>query len=670
MTIPLQKPAAPTPAAPPTQPRPGFTLRALVLGALLVPALCAWNVYSEVVAQSTELAVMSLSIGIVFTLLVLLLVNSVLRRLRPSFALTSAELGVIYVMQTVSLGISGVGMTQFLCMSLGNVFYYATLENRWAQNYQPRLPRWAYPDPAALGDFYQGQSTLFTGPHLRGWLSPVLAWSGFLLVLLGTTYCLCALLRRRWVEHERLSFPIVVLPLALTGDESRRALGRSRTFWLGFGVAFALENLAALAFLVPDVPAVPLKPSDPALKLGGTGLFASPPWNAVGELDLGFYPLVIGLAYFLPLDVSCSCWFFYLLRKLESVGTAAWGLHQAGAGSGFSQFPYFGEQGLGGFLGLGVWTLAGLGGYGRRVWRTAFGAGRERGGDRAEPLPYRTALLGLGLGLAALAAFGVALGMSVPTALAFLALFLLVVIAYTRIRAEAGLPWAFGPDMTPHQLLIAGAGTGAFAPRELVGLTQWQWLDLDYRCTVMPAQMEALKIGTEGRLNLRHLSAAVGLAALVGVASSWAAILVCYYHYGAATAHVNDWRVSMGSVPWQLLDGWRGQPAPPDHARLAAVGVGVLVTGLLTAARARLLWWPLHPVGYVLAGTFTPEWLWCPLLAGWLTKWLILRYGGLALYRRALPLFIGLILGDYVAGALWSVYGCLSGVQTYRVAPI
>ena len=651
--------------------RSGFTRRALGLGALLVPALCAWNVYSEVVAQSTELAVMSLSIGIVFTLLALLLVNGLLRRIRPGLALTASELRVIYVMQTVSLGISGVGMTQFLCMSLGNVFYFATVENRWAQNYQPRLPGWAYPDPSALGDFYHGQSTLFTGLHLHGWLSPVLVWSGFILVLLWVMYCLNTLLRRRWVEHERLTFPIVAVPLALIRDDSRRALVRSKVFWSGFGVAFALQNLAALAFLIPNVPHLPLKPSEPDLSLAsGSGLFSVPPWNAVGTLNLGFYPLVIGLAYFLPLDVSCSCWFFYLLRKLEAVLAATWGLHEGGANGAYSQFPYFGEQGLGGFLALGILALASLRGLWPSLWRTAVRSDQRGGDDREEAMPYRVALVGLALGLAGLTAFGVALGLSVGVALAFLALYLLVVLAYTRIRAEAGLPWAFGPDMTPHQLLIVGAGTSAFTPGQMVGLTQFQWMDLDYRCVSMPAQLEAMKIAAEGRLNLRHLTGAVVLATVIGTLSSWLAILTCYYHYGAATAHVNDWRTSMGSTPWYILDGWLGRSAPGDRTRLLAVGAGACVTWLLMAARARFLWWPFHPVGYVLTGTFTLEWLWCSLFVGWLVKGLLLRYGGLTLYRQALPFFIGLILGDYVAGGLWALYGCLSGVQTYRVAPI
>ena len=57
------------------------------------------------------------------------------------------------------------------------------------------------------------------------------------------------------------------------------------------------------------------------------------------------------------------------------------------------------------------------------------------------------------------------------------------------------------------------------------------------RCTVMPAQREALKIGTEGRLNLCHLTGAILLATAVGALASWLAIPTCHYHYGAAMAH-------------------------------------------------------------------------------------------------------------------------------------
>src|SRR5271154_1322133 len=92
----------------------GVTPRALLIGALLVPVLCAWTLYTEIVAQSTELAVMSLSVGVVFAILILMLLNAMLRRWLPGLALGQAELLFVYVMQTTSIAISGVGMMQFL----------------------------------------------------------------------------------------------------------------------------------------------------------------------------------------------------------------------------------------------------------------------------------------------------------------------------------------------------------------------------------------------------------------------------------------------------------------------------------------------------------------------------------------------------------------------------
>ena len=641
-----------------------LTGRALVIGLLLIPCLCAWNVYCDVVAQATEMAVLSLSIGVVFALLCLLGVNAVLKALAPRRALSPAELLYVYVMQTASIGISSVGMTQFLCMGLGNVFYYATMNNRWAQKYQPLLPRWAFPDPSVLPEFYAGQSTLLTAAHLRGWASPVLVWSGFLFVLLTVTLSLSVLLRHRWVDQERLTFPIVVLPLALVDDAARRQLGRNKIFWAGFLIAFLVENGAALATLFPTLPFLPIKASDPRLRLGDMH-FLVRPWDAAGEMDLAFYPLVIGMTYFLPLDVSCSCWFFFILSRLEDVAATAWGFRDAGAGATLSRFPYTGEQGLGAFLGIATFSLWAARGTLRRTVLGAFAAGED-----SERRLCRWASVCTVAGLFALLGFAVALGVPLVLAFVLIGLFVLVVIGYTRIRAEAGIAWAFGPDMTPHQAIIAAVGTVAPSVRGLVGLTQFQWMDLDYRCTVMPNQIEALKIATGARLDRRHLCGAILAASVMGILASWFSILTCYYHYGAATAHVNDYRTSMGSTPWQLLDGWTANYVPTDWPRLEAAGVGVLVTGLLTAARGRFLWWPLNPIGYVLSGTFTMVWIWFPIFLGWLAKWLTLRYGGLAAYRLALPFFIGLVLGDYVAGSLWAVYGSITGTQPYRIAPI
>jgi len=122
----------------------------------------------------------------------------------------------------------------------------------------------------------------------------------------------------------------------------------------------------------------------------------------------------------------------------------------------------------------------------------------------------------------------------------------------------------------------------------------------------------------------------------------------------------------MGNTPWRELADWVNNPTKIDGPRLQGVGVGFAVTALLIQMRQRFIWWPFHPIGYAVAGTFTMQWLWCATLIGWLIKLMLIRYGGMKSYRRAIPFFIGLILGDYITGSLWAIYGSLAGVTTYR----
>jgi hypothetical protein len=61
--------------------------------------------------------------------------------------------------------------------------------------------------------------------------------------------------------------------------------------------------------------------------------------------------------------------------------------------------------------------------------------------------------------------------------------------------------------------------------------------------------------------------------------------------------------------------------------------------------------------------------LWCPFFVAWMLKWLVLRYGGMSLYRRVLPYFLGLILGDYIVPLLWAIAGVITGQQMYLAYP-
>src|SRR5262249_8247136 len=159
----------------------------------------------------------------------------------------------------------------------------------------------------------------------------------------------------------------------------------------------------SLAYLYPSLPSIPVKPSiNGPLDLGP--YFTSAPWSALGYFPLGFHPNTIGLAYLLSVDVSFSCWFFYLVRKLEVVYCAAAGWNSgAGAGSVAARMPFFSEQGAGAWLAVAAVSLW----LARRALREAWrGAIRPPlAPDAGAPMSDRAAVIGLALGAAFLLMF-------------------------------------------------------------------------------------------------------------------------------------------------------------------------------------------------------------------------------------------------------------------------
>ncbi len=82
---------------------------------------------------------------------------------------------------------------------------------------------------------------------------------------------------------------------------------------------------------------------------------------------------------------------------------------------------------------------------------------------------------------------------------------------------------------------------------------------------------------------------------------------------------------------------------------LIFMGIGFSFLLFLMAMMRHFLWWPLHPIGYLMAEHYTMDWLWFSFLMVWIVKRLILRQGGVNLYRKISPFFLGLILGSSAA---------------------
>ncbi len=642
-----------------------FPLRAFLTGLVTIPLIVFWIEYTEIVSQGVDLASTSLLTSVVSLLLGLLVLNAILRRLLPRFAFSQRELLTVYAMNASSVGICSIGGMQFLVNTLTGPFYYKTPQNGW-QSWMYLIKKWATPDPAVVKDYYTGHTSFFTPEHMQGWITPVIVWTSFVFLMLFTMYSLSSLLRKQWVEREKLSFPITVLPVEITQNGGATPIFRNRLMWGGFTLSCALESLSTLHYSFnPNVPFAPLKSSDPGNNL--SQLLTTPPWNGMGALNLSFHPMAIGLTYFMPTDLSFSCWFFYLLTRLENVSAVALGFRDPG--SAMARFPYSNEQAVGGFIGVAVMSLAFAWPALKRAFAGAFRS-RQTEDDRDEPMSGRAAVFGLMICCAVLVAFGVALGLSWYIAVLFFAIFLLTALAYARMRAEAGFPWLFAPYSPSESILIDDGGTQNYGASSLVAFAYIRWFDNDYRNVAMPYQLEAMKMTDNTRLNPRHLTICILTGIVIATLASWVSILGLYYHYGAASAHVNGWRSWKGQEPFSDVQTWLQSHKPTDGPALAWTLIGFAGTVALSVLRARFAWWPFHPIGFAVANTATMDWLVTPTLIGWICKVLTVRYGGLQGYRKGLPFFIGLVLGDYAISAFWALFSLATGMPGYRTFPI
>jgi hypothetical protein len=644
----------------------GVTARILGLSLLLVGAMCWWIAYSEIRTGTTEITCTALPIGVVFVLFVVCSLNSLAARHRPGRALAPGELAVLYVLVAVGSSVAGIGMVGFLTPAIANPLWYTN--EKWEQ-FSDAVPAWWAPrDPEAIRAYYLGNSTLYTWGHIRAWIPPILTWGLFLLVILWMTLCFAAILRRQWIDYERLNFPITYVPLAMTlQPEGFGGLMRSRALRAGFLVPVVLQTINNLNWLFPNLPYIPVKPTgNGPLDLGPR--FTTPPWNALGYFPLAFHPNTIGLAYLLSTEVSFSCWFFYLVRKGLDVTCTAAGYRGAGATAASARLPFTQEQGAGAWLCLAVLTLWMARRHLATVLRGALHP--DRSAEAHEGMSYRMAVFGALGGFLFAVGFAVWGGLPWGASVLLLGIFAAYMLALTRIRAEVGTAWHFGPWVNPPEMVVRILGPMNLNLTALSVLAYHNWYNADYRAITAPHFIEGYRIADQGRIQARRLTAAmIGILLFGLICSSWT-VLHLYYTYGAGTAHVNPWRIVMGRIGYQSAYAHLAErKVGADTPGLAGVAVGVLVTLLLNAARARFVAWPFHPAGYAVANTFIIDLLWFPFFLGWLTKWLTLRYGGMRMYRRALPFFIGLILGDYVIASLWTFVGIALGIDMYRCFP-
>lgn len=633
-----------------------MTWRAVLIGLIGVVALSLFTPYSDLELRGTWLGLTAFPIGSFCALLFLVFVNAPARRIGRG--LGSGELLGAYAMMLAAAGVASFGLTGLLVPYAAGPHYFADAENHYADTVIRYLPRWLLLPPHLSRALYEG---LPPGAHVPWhlWLRPAVGWGILIAGVYLILFALAALVRRAWVEDERLVFPLVQLPIQLATYEQASDLLpsylRSPLVIGAFLVPLFVHAVNAIHYHVPAAPGINIHMIDLGPHLSGRY------GEAVRPLFLRFLFTVIGLTYLLPSDVGFSLWFFYLFFLIQQLIGARLGYTMPFV-QAFPVRRFVALQMIGGVLLAGLhllWTAR------RQLsawWRQAR-AGR-RGDDAMTPRGLFAALLvgGLLLGL-----WAELVGAGASWVMGLFALFFLFQLVATRLVAEGGMLYVQHP-FRPLNLVLSAVGTAGPTPPRLPALVLLDHLFmLDNRSPLQPALLQGLKLGEAGALRLRPLLAAMAAAVAVAVPVSLTSYLRLMLRSGGLA--LNPWFTSYYTN--NLFGRWtahlvmQGEPATPLD--LLWVLAGAATMAALLGLHHAFWRWPLHPIGYLMGASWPMINFWLSVLIGWALKSLTLRYGGARLYRRLLPAFLALILGEYASAGLWTLVDALAGVRGHAI---
>ncbi|MFQ6041820.1 MAG: DUF6785 family protein [Candidatus Poribacteria bacterium] len=637
-----------------------MTLRAILIGITWVIIQSIVAPYNNYYIRGSSLSGNHFPVTSVFILTLLcLVVNVIIKKVKPGRELSAKELATVWIMTVIASGIPSWGLIAFLAPLLASPLYFATPENEWDTLLRPHLPDWAIvSSKKAATDFYEGSMFANAPVPWEAWIKPVLFWSAFAILCYLATLCLCSVLRRQWTERERFTYPLVKVPVEMIQKPKSNALlpdfFRNRLVWIGIAIPVVLHTINGLHRFFPAVPEIPTRFNlyEP---------FTERPWVVIRwwpAAILWIFPSVIGVSYLLPLEISLSFWFFYVFFKLQYIFIVAFSIP-------ISPWTCASRQAMGSTLVIAGFILWIAREHIWNVFRKAFSSG-DTVDDADEPLPYRWALRGFIIGLILMALLCFWAGVSFKIALVIMIIFFLVSLVMTWMVVNGGMFLVQAP-FYPSDYLVITMGSRAVGAANLavLGIPQHalmrSWGEL-----MMPHIMHGFKISDSANLKQRHTVVMIGIAILLGLAVSYYSTLKLAYSKGAVNlSYGGGW---YSRTPYRIASSFMQNPVGVAWGEFYSIIIGVVATVAMIFMRYRFIW-ALHPIGYAVGASYAPYFLWSSLFIGWLIKYIVLHFGGLRYYRSLLPLFLGLIFGDYIIAGVWIIIGLITGVG-YHFLPV
>ncbi|MBT4504143.1 MAG: hypothetical protein HOC74_40810 [Gemmatimonadetes bacterium] len=627
------------------------SIRAVLLALPLCLVIAAGEPYGVLVLRGSPLAADFSTGAAIFLFFVLTLLVNPVAQLITGSCLRRGELATIYIMMIVAAAIPSWGFTMNLIPLLGGFFYYATPENEWAELIQPHLPEWLVPDAQnAIWKLFEGASRNEAVPW-EVWSRPLLAWGLFVVTMYFVTLCLLVILRKQWVERERLLFPLAILPLEMSDQQEGKRIPAffcNSLTWVGFAIPAFINTLNALHKYYNFIPQIDLRVFVPLLR---------------NTVNLNCQPRfeVIGLSYLLSLDVSFGVWFFAFLSTIQ-IGVQRMLGWSIGPTQPFSDPapPSVAHMALGALFFLVVASFWNSREHIGDVLRKAF-RGDPEVDDQGELLSYRTAVFGTIAGFLLCLMWLYLAGMNLLTSLIFLVSALVIFVGLARIVSQTGLAYGRATVCAP-VFTVNTLGTSLVGPAGLAGLgLNFAWA-ADVRTFVMASAATGLKLAEVTRLEYRRLFWAIVAAILVTLAGSIFAVIKLAYTYGGI--NLTGWQfIGLPSFAGNWITSNINNPEPIHLWHLGFVGIGASLMGGLTYIKSRFIGFPIHPIGMALGLTHPISQIWFSVFMAWLFKAVILKYGGAKIYMRLRPFFLGMVLGAFGSAGIWLIIDYFTGMS-------
>lgn len=624
-----------------------FTFRSFLTGIILAIFIAFYDHISGDINNGSYLAIDHMPVAaITLFFFLVFFVNTILKRIKWNLAFSPGELLLVYCMMLVACSVTEMGLGSQILPIISAPTYYANPQNEWLDLIVPHLRKeLIVSDPDAVKYFFEGLPKGMSIPW-NVWIRPLSLWIPFLLVFYFCTICIVVMLRKQWIEREKLVYPLTILPREMVAEEQN--LSNKKTYvpkffknnlmWLGFAIAFIVGTLIALHSYNNMIPAPKLLRFIPAFR---------------GTQNIYFrvsFP-VIGFVYLANLEVTFSLWFFSLIFQIIKgvfnitgiSSTENIGIY------GCAGYAIFAHLGTGAMIAMVAYSLYIARSHLKDIWRSAIG--KVSVDDSGEILSYKTAFWGLIIGSIFVIGWLMYSGLNFTIGLLFYVLALIIFLVLTRIVCEAGIPTLVATIISS-SIIISMWGSKHISPSVLVALGLTYIYSADLRTFPMAASSMSLKIMDRFTKTKRYLFWAIMIAIFVNIIATMYFMLKISYKYGGL--NLNSWFFRGGPMaPFNYITDLIKNPTDSNKIGWLCRGIGLFVMTGLMFMRQQFLWWPLHPIGFVIGPVWLMDQLWFSIFIAWLIKKIILKYGGAHVYEKSKYFFLGMPLGFYTCAGIW-----------------